>query len=445
MFNFPKNLYTDVRIEEVFESKISYLNGSIEENKVRNYTGAFIRIYDGENWYYCSTSDTDNIQKEIEKLSLMAKPSEKIYDNEIVKKLQVNEGEYLIFEKDSVRNISKEEKENILKDLFPVVASKKEVKMWKAQYLETLKIKNFYSSKGSNIKHDYQSVAVALSFSLADGEKKFDGNFQKASNFFKDIVNEKENLEKRLDECIYFMRNATEISPGEYTVVLSPLAAGVFAHESFGHKSEADFMVGDETMKREWAIGTKVGSEILSIIDSGNIMGSGYVPYDDEGTKASRTYLIEKGILKGRLHSGYTAASLEEAVTGNARAMNFEYESIVRMTTTYIEPGKYSKEELISEVQEGLLVETINHGSGMSTFTLAPSLAYKIKDGKISEPVKISVITGTVFDTLNNIDGLSNELEILAFATGGCGKMEQWPLNVGFGGPYVRVKNMNVQ
>ncbi|WP_276318583.1 hypothetical protein [Marinitoga lauensis] len=41
--------------------------------------------------------------------------------------------------------------------------------------------------------------------------------------------------------------------------MLSPEAAGVFAHESFGHKSEADFMIGDEKMKEEWQIGKKVG------------------------------------------------------------------------------------------------------------------------------------------------------------------------------------------
>nr|WP_206075978.1 metallopeptidase TldD-related protein [Marinitoga lauensis] len=63
------------------------------------------------------------------------------------------------------------------------------------------------------------------------------------------------------------------------------------------------------------------------------------------------------------------------------------------MTTTYIEAGNKSFDELISEIKDGILVETIKHGSGMSTFTLAPNLAYRIKDGKIYKPVKVSVIT----------------------------------------------------
>ena len=66
-------------------------------------------------------------------------------------------------------------------------------------------------------------------------------------------------------------------------------------------------------------------------------------------------------------------------------------------------------------------------------------------DGKITGPVKISVISGDVFETLGLIDGLSKEAEILSFVTGGCGKMEQFPLPVGFGAPYVSVSKMKVQ
>ena len=65
--------------------------------------------------------------------------------------------------------------------------------------------------------------------------------------------------------------------------------------------------------------------------------------------------------------------------------------------------------------------------------------------GEYNTKTKEAVVTGNVFESLGEIDGLSDKLELLSFAEGGCGKMEQWPLPVGFGGPYVRVKNMNVQ
>lgn len=249
----------------------------------------------------------------------------------------------------------------------------------------------------------------------------------------------------KLAEDIDYTKKAKPISPGKYTVIFSPLATGVFTHESFGHKSEADFMIGDQTMMKEWTIGKKVGPDILSIVGRGDILGSGFVPFDDEGNKTKTSYLIKDGILASRLHSSTTAAALGEDITGNARAVDFEYEPIVRMTTTYIEAGDQTKEELISGVKEGIIVEDIKHGSGMSTFTIAPSNAYMIRDGKIEEPVNIAVISGNVMETLYEIDGISKEIEILSFALGGCGKADQTLLPVGMGGPYIRVKNLNVQ
>ena len=81
----------------------------------------------------------------------------------------------------------------------------------------------------------------------------------------------------------------------------------------------------------------------------------------------------------------------------------------------------------------------------MSTFTIRPALAYEIIDGRLGRPVQISVVSGSVFETLGLIDGLTKDVHLLSFVTGGCGKMEQYPLPVGFGGPYVRVSEMNVQ
>jgi TldD protein len=157
------------------------------------------------------------------------------------------------------------------------------------------------------------------------------------------------------------------------------------------------------------------------------------------------THIIKNGILTGRLHNSDSAADLDEWVTGNSRAISFEYEPVVRMTTTYIDKGSKTYDELIAETENGIILMDLMHGSGMSTFTIAPSYAYYIKNGKIDKPVRISVVTGNVFEALSDIDGISDKVDMHSFVGGGCGKMGQWPLPVGFGGPYIRVKNMQVQ
>lgn len=445
MFKFPKDLYCDVRIEDVYETKITYTLGELEESKIRNYKGAFVRIFDGNRWYYCSSSNLDNLQVEIDELSKLANPNPNIYENPIVKKLEVNKEKELNYNENSADQISIKDKKDILKDNFKLLDDNKYITNWKSRYIDKRIVKEIYSSKGTNLKFDTQTFGMTFDFNLSKEDKRFSDSYRYSSDKFKALKNHTEKMDAHIKKCEDVLLNSVPVEAGKYTVVLSPLAAGVFAHESFGHKSEADLMVGDETMVKEWSIGKKVGSDILSIVDDGNPIGSGYTPYDDEGSKGRKTYLVKNGLLNGRLHSTSTGALLDEEITGNSRAMNFEYEPIVRMTTTYIEGGDKTKEELIGEVKDGLFIETIKHGSGMSTFTLAPSIAYKIKDGKITEPVNISVITGNVMETLNEIDGLSNEVELMSFVTGGCGKMEQYPLPVGFGGPYVRVKNINVQ
>jgi len=445
VFRFHEDLYTDVRIENVFVTNITFTLGKISEYKIRNYKAAFVRIYDGKRWFYSSTSQVGQIQEEIDKLSRMAEPNPCINQDAIIKKFEVNKGQFISFKDNDISKVPEEDKLNLLKDMFPVITESSYIKSWTARYIDCRKVKEFYSSRGADIKYDTQRCGISIGFAMSHGDKKLQESFQKGSDNFRDLLNQKENLKKHISECEYFLLNSRPVEKGIYTVVLSPIAAGVFAHESFGHKSESDFMVGDETMKKEWALGKKVGADILTIIDDGNEPGSGFTPFDDEGTSARKTYLIKNGVLTGRLHSGTTAATLEEELTGNARAVNFEFEPIVRMTTTYIDSGSETKEELFEKAKNGIYIKTIKHGSGMSTFTIAPSLAYIIRDGKIAEPVNISVITGNVFKTLNDIDGVSNEVELLSFITGGCGKMEQYPLPVGFGGPYVRVKNINVQ
>ncbi|QTA37682.1 TldD/PmbA family protein [Thermosipho ferrireducens] len=441
MFKFPKGLYTDVRIENVFETHIKVTMGEVDDIKERSYKAAFIRLYDGTRWYYTTTTDIENIQKSIDELSRYAK-STNISGHPLIEKLEVNEGEFLKFDTNDISQVSLDDKFSLLKRFFP---QNKYIKLWRAQYVDKRVEKEFYSSKGANLRFDTQRAGFRISFEMSDGDKKFNERFEKAGNTFQELNVDIKDMETHIRKSVEFLKNSVNINPGQYTVVLSPEAAGVFAHESFGHKSEADFMIGDENMKKEWELGKKVGAEILSIVDDGNVLGTGYTPFDDEGTRSKKTYLIKNGILSGRLHNATTAVSLNEELTGNARAVSFEFEPIVRMTTTYIEPGNVSFEQLISDIKEGIYIETVKHGSGMSTFTLAPSLAYKIKNGMIAEPVKISVVSGSVFETLYNIEGLSKELKLLSFVLGGCGKWEQFPLPVGFGGPHVRVKTLNVQ
>ncbi len=445
MIKFPENLFSDVRIEEIVSTTIVFEAGDWKSNHTRRQTGAFIRVYDGQMWYYAATTDLNNLQQELDSLAAMATPNTDVLNDPVVKRHQANKDKLIRFADHCITDIPHKEKEELVRHNHDLLVGREGVAMVRSIYTDEYRKKHIVSSIGCDVEWDYQQCGLAVVLVLNVGTVPYSEYKPFFANRFDELNISDETLLNAYNTGYDYAKNAVPVVPGTYPVILAPKVTGVFAHESFGHKSESDFMLGDENMLREWALGTKVGSDILNIYDEGDELGSGYTPYDDEGNKKIRAWLIRDGILAGRLHSCATAAALNEDVTGNARALNFEYEPIVRMTSTCIGAGKQTKEELFASIKEGVFIADYNHGSGMSTFTIAPSKAFMIRDGKIAEPVRVSVITGNVMETLHLIDGLSDKHEVISSAFGGCGKMEQGPLRVSDGGPYMRVSAMNVQ
>lgn len=445
MIQFKDGFYADVRTEDRSRTTVSYKDGVLEDMKTRVEKRAFLRVYDGKMWYYASVTDLSRLQETLDGLYSAAAPNAKILDDPVVRRFERNRDTIMNFADCSVRDVPLADKQALLLSYLPILSEDKCVTMPQGVYLDRNSVFRFRSSLGADVTYDYQTCGLSFSCSMTEGEKKFSGHWQKGGTRFDELKGIDAEIRAAVAEQAAFMRNSVPVEPGKYPVVLSPEAAGVFAHESFGHKSESDFMLSDESMREEWKLGKIVGSPILSIAECGTEPGSGYVPYDDEGTRARKNYLIKNGVLAGRLHNAQTAAVLGEEPTGNARAIDCTFEPIVRMTTTYIEGGDLTFDQLIAPIKKGYYIKTIRHGSGMSTFTIAPALAYEIVDGKIGRPTQISVLTGSVFETLGLIDGLTSDVHLLSFVTGGCGKMEQSGLPVGFGGPFVRVSSMNVQ
>ena len=68
MYKFDNRFYADVRIEDRFSTGIMYRNGILESSKTRNEKRAFIRVFDGNIWYYASTSEVKNVQTELNNL-----------------------------------------------------------------------------------------------------------------------------------------------------------------------------------------------------------------------------------------------------------------------------------------------------------------------------------------------------------------------------------------
>lgn len=232
---------------------------------------------------------------------------------------------------------------------------------------------------------------------------------------------------------------------GAQSVILDPSLAGVFVHEAFGHLSEADFLYENPRMRDLMHLGREMGSKDLNISDDGTYPGAvGTHAYDDEGTPASRVRLVTGGVLTSHLHSRETAAKMGEAPTGTARACNRNHPPVVRMRNTFIENGTAPVEDLFRGVDRGVYARQGMAGqTEFEMFTFSAGHGYRIENGRRGELVRDVVLTGNVFETLRNIDGIGNDFRAIETA-GGCGKSGQGPLPVTFGSPHVRIRNVVV-
>ena len=302
----------------------------------------------------------------------------------------------------------------------------------------------FASSEGSFIEQERIDVVSRLAATA-----RRNGDMQQASmslgalNDFSYIETLDETA-KRLGERAVELLSAPYVKAGTYPVVLDPILAGVFCHEAFGHLSESDFVYENERMKEIMVLGRQFGQPHLNIVDGAAVPDlRGSFKYDDEGAPARKTDLIREGVLLGRLHSRETAGKMGEKPTGNARALDYRFPPIVRMTNTYIEPGETSFEDVIADIEEGVYARNWFGGTtSMEMFTFSAGEAYMIRNGKIAELLRPVKLTGNLFTTLLNIDALGNDMDFNQ--GGGCGKAGQMPLPVSNGSPHIRIRDVVV-
>jgi TldD protein len=333
------------------------------------------------------------------------------------------------------------DKKQLLDEYNEVIWGTPQIQTATIGYADSHKRVIFLNSSGSFIEQERSDVTLRLTAIAArDGEVQQAGLSLGSRGHFDTIRNLHQPVGEMARHAVALL-SAPPARGGEYTVVLDPVLAGVFVHEAFGHLSESDFVYENERLRDIMTLGKQFGGEPLNIVDSALAPGlRGSYKYDDEGVPATKTYLIREGKLVGRLHSRETAARMKELPTGNARAINYRYPPIVRMTNTYIEPGPVSFDDMIADIKEGIYAKNWYGGTtSMEMFTFSAGEAYMIRNGKIAEALRPVVLTGNVFNTLKNIDAIGNDLDMNQ--GGGCGKGGQMPLPVSNGSPHLRIRS----
>ena len=232
---------------------------------------------------------------------------------------------------------------------------------------------------------------------------------------------------------------------GEMPVVMGSGWAGVLLHEAVGHGLEGDFN-RKGTSAFSGRIGERVAAPGVTVIDDGAMdRRRGSLTIDDEGTPTGRTVLIEDGILKGYLQDRLNARLMGMAATGNGRRESFAHAPMPRMTNTFMLAGREEPGDLIGRVKDGIYAKSFGGGQVDITsgkFVFSCTEAYRIRGGKIAEPLKGATLIGDGPTVLTRVKGIGNDLE-LDEGIGVCGKGGQ-SIPAGVGQPTVLIDGLTV-
>ena len=232
---------------------------------------------------------------------------------------------------------------------------------------------------------------------------------------------------------------------GEMQVVCGPGWPGVLLHEAIGHGLEGDFN-RKGTSAFSGRIGQRVAAPGVTVVDEGAIEGRrGSLTIDDEGTPTGRTVLIEDGILKGYLQDRLNARLMGMQPTGNGRRESFAHAPMPRMTNTFMLGGTDDPAELVTRVKDGIYAKSFGGGQVDITsgkFVFSCTEAYRIRGGKIAEPVKGATLIGDGPSVLTRVTGIGNDLA-LDEGIGICGKAGQ-SIPAGVGQPTLLVDGLTV-
>jgi len=432
--------YAELRFQQISRTTIIARNSKVDEIIKDSETGGALRFFSSTGVGFATFNNPDDLQKVIEKAkeaSRLSRNPVKLKDAPAIKDSYEPSPETLI------KNIPLEEKIDLIERYSKIVGSHEKISQVEIQYFEKDLVNYFFSNDGHEIVEHRPYLIMTMSVTATDGSiiqtrhKAWGG--QKG---FKLLKNREQEIEEMVKTAVDLLK-AEPVSGGTYNVILDPAIAGTFIHEAFGHLSEADMIYKNPIMLEKMKIGKRFGKDLLNVVDDGTIEGEyGFYVYDDEGVKSTKTYLIKNGIFNSRLHSRETAELLNNELTGNARAVNYTFQPLVRMSITYIEPGNATFEEMLERVGNGLYVVGASGGeTANEMFTFSAQFAYEIKNGKLGRLIRDVTLSGNVFETLMNIEMIGNDLE---FQSGHCGKMFQMPLPVSTGAPHVMIKNIIV-
>ncbi|HYM38951.1 MAG TPA: TldD/PmbA family protein [Thermoplasmata archaeon] len=219
---------------------------------------------------------------------------------------------------------------------------------------------------------------------------------------------------------------------GRYTVVFDPLIFGALTDQVAGRASAYSVLAGFSPFGKK--VGKRVASPAVTMWDDGSQESLSRKKFDMEGVPTRRTAIIQKGILKTYLHNTSTAKRFKTKTTGNAGLISPDPHAV------FVKPGDWSRDEIFSEVKDGLWLTNTWYTRYQSYVTgdlstIPRDGIFRIRKGEVVETWKDIRLTDNLIRLMKNVVALGDASE----------QMMWWgEVSIPNFVPYALIKDVNI-
>jgi len=421
--------FAEIFVEEANNTSLVLEDDKLEKIVSGTDIGAGIRVFSKDEILYYSTTDVsfESLKNLANRISFAVKSGEKKKIKELIptppKTLQVLKRPNFISIEEKIAQI-----EALNKTARGFGDKIKQVTVRYADSNQAISIANSNGIyiEDNRIRTRYFINVIAEENGILETGYEAPGGLVGFELF--DMFKPEETASKAAERAIR-MLTAPHAPSGKMPVVISSEAGGTLIHEACGHSLEADFIMKGTSIF-SGKLGKKVASDLITVIDDTTLPQKfGSYSFDDEGTPAQKTVLIENGILKNFLSDLYTSKKLGINPSGNGRRESFRSKPVPRMTNTFIKSGDSNAQEIIDSIKNCIFVKRMGGGEVNVTngdFVFEVNEGYLIEDGKIKHPVRGAILTGNGPKVLETIDMVGSDL---GFQVGVCGKYDHVPVS----------------
>ena len=429
--------YADIRFKDVHMESIAVENGALAAAMTTRSQGYGVRVYVDGSMGFAASADLNQLDQTVQEAVKTAKASLTLQAQKVqLSPKEPATGTYPAqMEKDPL-TVPFAEKLALLMDCYAKIKAVDGISHSMLQ-LDIRKDDVIYAdTDGSYIQQSFCQCGGVIDVSAkTDSDKQNRSSVNVLRGGYEAVIgmNLAQKAERLAKEVVELV-NAPECPSGIFDLVINPNQMFLQIHESVGHPTELDRVMGSEAafagrsfLEPADAGNLTYGSEHVTIVADATYPGGlGTFAYDDEGVPGQCVTLIDKGKFVAFQTSRDNAPVVGKPSSGGGLSDGWKNLPIVRMTNINLLPGSGTPEDLIAGVEYGFLLDQNKSWSIddlRDNFQFACQVAYEIKDGKLTGKIfKNPIYAGKTTEFWGSCDGTAGPDYWQLIGTPNCGK-----------------------